>query len=207
MQRHITYQCVLKATLKPVCSVVSERFFVFTQLFCKKSFFGHFAKHAFGGLVVLSRSKQKRMALPKTFASDPCGQKEGLMSDKRFVLANSLAEWTRIDLLMLPPKSPKWKPKQTNLLENCCFFLSHFKKTFSLLPQSFPVDFSISFGASSQMSPVSDCFQVFAMLCFAWARVYPSKLLLIAEFWVPHQPLQGIWMWHLGCSYGNKGWH
>jgi len=101
-----------QATLKPVCSVVSERFFVFTQLFCKKSFFGHFAKHAFGGLVVLSRSKQKRMALPKTFASDQNskkkqGQKDELMSDKRFVLANSRAEWTRIDLLMLPQLPPK----------------------------------------------------------------------------------------------------
>jgi len=40
------------------------------------------------------------------------------------------------------------------------------EKTFSLLPQSFPMDFSISFGASSQISPVSDCFQFFAMLCF-----------------------------------------
>lgn len=36
-----------QATLKPVRSVVSERFFVFTQLFCNKSFVGHFAKHAF----------------------------------------------------------------------------------------------------------------------------------------------------------------
>lgn len=43
---------------------------------------------------------------------------------------------------------------------NCCFVLSHFTNSLrSLLPQSFPMDFSIFFGDSSQICPVSDGFQ------------------------------------------------
>ncbi len=94
----------------------AEHFFVFTQLFCKKSFLSLcFMLWRTGG-EAFKQMHGFRRGLPKTllrifagksnnYSNWPVpGQKEVLMSDKRFVLASSRAEWT-IDLLMLPPVS------------------------------------------------------------------------------------------------------
>lgn len=111
------------------------------------------------------------------------------MSDKRFVLANSRAEWTRIDLLMLPHLPPKWlmKPKQTNLLENCCFFLSHFKKKPSVFfPRVFQWIFLYPLVLLAKFLRFRIVFSF--LLCFVspFRQGLPIRVkLLIAEFWGP----------------------
>lgn len=75
------------------------------------------------------------------------------------------------------------------------------------------MDFSISFGASSQISPVSDCFQFFAMLCFAISQGLSIKT--VAYRWVLGPAptaaryldvTSGIFLWKQRLALNLRGW-